>query len=135
MTGYNRTAWTEFIGADQSAAPIREVEDFQPQVVKLAQLCGWRPYHTRDSRRSAAGFPDLILIKDADLIAAELKVGARTSSPEQLYWLGIVRPACRAALAIVWRPNKAPKAEKWWRVETSEGADWGAIGRRLRGET
>ena len=134
MTGYNRTAWTEFIGADQSAAPIREVEDFQPQVVKLAQLCGWRPYHTHDSRRSAAGFPDLILIKDGELIAAELKVAARTSSPEQLHWLGAFDgvPGC---VAIVWRPNKAPKAEKWWRVETSEGADWGAIGQRLRGET
>ena len=30
VTGYNRTAWTEFIGADQSAIPVREVEDFQP---------------------------------------------------------------------------------------------------------
>ena len=37
VTGYNRTAWTEFIGADQSAVPVREVEDFQPQVVKLAR--------------------------------------------------------------------------------------------------
>ena len=112
------------------------MEDFQPQVVKLARLCGWRPYHTHDSRRSAAGFPDLILIKDAELIAAELKAGARTSTtPEQLYWLGSVQPACSGCVALVWRPNKAPKAEKWWRVETSEGADWGAIGRRLRGET
>ena len=133
MTGYNRAAWTEFIGADQSAVPIREVGDFQPAVIKLAKLCGWRPYHTHDSRRSAAGFPDLILIRDAELIAAELKVAANTSSPEQLYWLEAFAgvPGC---VALVWRPNKAPKAEKWWRVETSEGADWGAIGRRLRGE-
>ena len=107
---------------------------FQEQVIQLAKLCGFLPYHTRDSRRSAAGFPDLILIKDAELIAAELKVGANTSTPEQRYWLEAFDnvPGCTA---IVWRPNKPPKAEMWWRVETSEGADFGAIGRRLRGET
>ena len=91
MTGYNRTAWTEFIGAGQPAAPVREVEDFQPQVVKLAKLCGWRPYHTHDSRRSAAGFPDLILIKDGWLIAAELKVDARTSDARTALLVGSVR--------------------------------------------
>ena len=42
---------------------------------------------------------------------------------------GIV-PGCTA---VVWRPDAPPLAERWWRVETSEGADFGAIGRRLRG--
>ena len=62
MTGYNRDAWTDFV---MGAEPVREVGDFQPDVIKLAKLCGFRrPYHVHDSRRSEAGFPDLILIKD-----------------------------------------------------------------------
>ena len=34
---------------------------FQTAVVELAELCGWKVYHTYDSRRSAPGFPDLVL--------------------------------------------------------------------------
>ncbi len=37
--------------------------DFQGQVVELAQLHRWHVYHTFDSRRSHAGFPDLLLLK------------------------------------------------------------------------
>ena len=52
-------------------------EEFQQQVIDLATLRGWRHYHTRDSRRSAEGFPDLILArverKLTDLQASELK--------------------------------------------------------------
>ena len=135
MTGYNRDAWTSFVESTTGAGTVREVGDFQPEVIKLAKLCGWRRIlHIRDSRKSEGeGFPDLLMIKDGELIAAELKVGANTSTPEQRYWLeafdGVV-----GATAVVWRPNKPPRAEMWWRVESSEGADFGAIGRRLRGE-
>ena len=107
---------------------------FQEQVIQLAKLCGFFPYHTRDSRRSAAGFPDLILIRSGSLIAAELKVGTNTTTTAQYGWLAAFDQVT-GCVALVWRPNAPPKAEKWWRVETSEGADWGAIGRRLRGET
>ena len=132
---YDLDAWTEFVEAGQSAAPpVREVGDFQPDAIKLAKLCGWMAYHTHDSRRSTAGFPDLILIQAGIMIAAELKVGANVTTPEQLYWLSAF-DGVAGCVALVWRPTKAPKAEKWWRVETSEGANWGAIGRRLRGET
>ena len=105
---------------------------FQEQVIQLAKLCGHLPYHTHDSRRSAAGFPDLILIRGESLIAAELKVGTNATTKAQYDWLaafGVV-PGCTA---VVWRPDAPPLAERWWRVESSEGADFGAIGRRLRG--
>src|SRR5688572_19177552 len=36
---------------------------FQAQVVKYARLMGWTAYHTHDSRRSQAGFPDLVLVR------------------------------------------------------------------------
>ena len=144
MTGYRRlprrgrhgSAWTEFVEAGQPAAPVREVGDFQPDVIKLAKLCGWRRIlHIHDSRKSEGeGFPDLLMIRDGKQIAAELKVGANTTTPEQRNWLESFEGVA-GCVALVWRPTKAPKTEKWWRVETSEGADWGAIGRRLRGET
>ena len=52
MTGYNRDAWTEFVESTTSAGTIRELEDFQPDVIKLAKLCGWRRIlHIRDSRQ------------------------------------------------------------------------------------
>jgi len=40
---------------------------------QAARLGGWRTYHTRDSRKSEQGFPDLILVRDRECIAAELK--------------------------------------------------------------
>ena len=45
------------------------------------------------------------MIKDGEQIAAELKVGANTTTPEQRYWLEAFDnvPGCTA---IVWRPNK-----------------------------
>ena len=136
MTGYARDAWTAFIESGQPAAPVREVQDFQPAVIKLAKLCDWMVYHTHDSRRSEAGFPDLVLIPIAGtgMIAAELKVGDNATTAEQLAWLEAFGKV-EGCEAVVWRPDKPPGAERFWRVETSEGADWGAIGRRLRGET
>ena len=132
MTGYARDAWTSFVESTTGAATIREVGDFMPTVIKLAQLCGWRPFHVHDSRRSAAGFPDLVMLNGDSLIAAELKVGKNTTTTEQYEWLAEFDqvPGCTA---VVWRPDAPPLAERWWRVETSEGADFGAIGRRLRG--
>ena len=35
---------------------------FQRQVLDLARLCGYRAYHTHDSRRSQPGFPDIVLV-------------------------------------------------------------------------
>lgn len=69
-------------------------EVFQAQVIQLAKMLGWKlVYHTRDSRRSAPGFPDLILgyvnkgRTRARLVVAELKVGKNTTTPEQDEWL------------------------------------------------
>ena len=45
-------------------------------------------YHTHDSRRSAPGFPDLVLAHpDGRLIFAELKRGGQYPTTEQRLWL------------------------------------------------
>lgn len=64
-------------------------EEFQQSVIELGKIYHWRVYHTRDSRKSEPGFPDLILANGVRIVVAELKSdrkGARVS-PEQTWWL------------------------------------------------
>ncbi len=81
--------------------PISEKE-FMGQVVRLAKLRGWLVYHTHDSRRSVAGFPDLLLLRGRVQIVAELKSAAGKVSFEQEAWLA--RFAAAGVNAFVWRP-------------------------------
>ena len=48
-------------------------KELQAAVVELAGYLKWRCYHTYDSRRSNAGFPDLTMVRYGRLIFAELK--------------------------------------------------------------
>ena len=85
---------------------------FQGQVVELAQLHRWHVYHTFDSRRSHAGFPDLILLKGPRQLAVELKSPAGRLTPAQERWLDAFR-AVRTTEAAVWRPAD------WSRLEAA----------------
>lgn len=61
---------------------------FQARVITLAKGCSWAVYHTRFSKGSAAGFPDLVLCRPPRLVVAELKVWPRiTPRPAQAEWL------------------------------------------------
>lgn len=53
----------------------------------LAKRLDWLVYHTHDSRRSEPGFPDLVLVRDARVIFAELKTQRGRVSPAQDVWL------------------------------------------------
>jgi hypothetical protein len=61
--------------------------DFQAMVVEAAGYLGWRAYHTFDSRRSAPGFPDLVLVKPPRMLALEIKTERGKVRPEQIAWL------------------------------------------------
>lgn len=76
---------------------------FQAAVIRLAQAHGWRCYHTFDSRRSHAGWPDLTLVRNGVLVVAELKRDKGHVSAEQAEWLELLRavPGVRVRL---WRP-------------------------------
>jgi hypothetical protein len=96
-------------------------KEFQAQVVQLATYYGWRVYHTHDSRRSAAGFPDLVLVRPPELIFAELKTEKGRIRPEQADWLADLeavaqrlavenvrlstQPRVRALDVCLWRPS------------------------------
>lgn len=101
-----------------SPPPEPESEkDFQAAVVRRAKELGWSlVYHTRDSRRSPKGFPDLVLVKPgaADsqgnplpgtgaVVFAELKAEGGTPTAEQLDWLFGLRTA--SVRAYLWRPG------------------------------
>lgn len=76
--------------------------DLLETIRHAAQLGGWLMYHTHDSRRSQAGFPDLVLVRGREAIFAELKTDRGVLRSEQRMWLGALG---RAGLrAEVWRP-------------------------------
>ena len=63
-----------------------EEATLQADVLKLAGLCNWLCYHTYDSRRSVAGFPDLVMVRSGRLIFAELKSVDGLMQPAQRVW-------------------------------------------------
>ena len=78
-------------------------DELQAQVIELATMLGWLAYHTHDSRRSAAGFPDLTLVHPVSgaLIFAELKRDGQHPTPDQRKWLDAL---AIMHTAVVWRP-------------------------------
>lgn len=88
---------------------------FQLQVVALAKRGGWRIYHAPDNRPGrrtgkpqavvgdTAGFPDLILIRDSELLAVELKTDTGRLRPGQQDWLSAFAQV--GANAYLWRPK------------------------------
>jgi hypothetical protein len=75
--------------------------EFQAEVIRLAKLLGWRVYHTFNSRRSASGFPDLVLVRDR-VMYAELKTDRGKPTPLQLEWAQALTGA--GAEVYLWRP-------------------------------
>lgn len=75
----------------------------QEAVVALARLQGWLAYHTHDSRHSAAGFPDLVLVRGDRVLYRELKDARRRVTPEQQEWLDALDAAGQDV--DVWRPE------------------------------
>jgi hypothetical protein len=78
--------------------------DWQQAVVDCARWNSWLCYHTHDSRRSTAGFPDLCLVRGAELLFVELKSEKGRISPAQRAWLDALEAA--GAEVWVWRPSQ-----------------------------
>lgn len=91
------------------ARPKLSEKAFQAQVVALARLLGWTCYHTHDSRRSTAGFPDLVLVRER-VVFVELKSESGRPTAEQSRWLDLLRQA--GAQAYLWRPADWPEIEE-----------------------
>lgn len=77
---------------------------FQAKVVALARANAWAAYHTHDSRRSEAGFPDLVMLRRGRLVVAELKVGSNKTTADQDKWLALFADL-PGARVFRWRPE------------------------------
>jgi hypothetical protein len=85
------------------------VTEAQLQAAVL-ELCGWlglRAYHPYDSRRSVAGWPDLVIV-GRQVLYRELKSASGVVSAAQKDWLRALR--CAGCDAGVWRPEHWPGA-------------------------
>jgi hypothetical protein len=96
-------------GSTACAPPLSE-KAFQGMVRELAGYCGWLCYCTYDSRKSPAGYPDLTMIRGAELIFCELKTDRGELRPAQRQWLAALREA--GCECHVWRPQAWPEIEQ-----------------------
>lgn len=88
-----------------SALYFTETEaQFQASVIRYAELMGWRVYHVHDSRKSRAGFPDLVMVRRPRVIFAELKSERGKLSSSQFEWLAAL-DGCGVE-TYVWRPSQ-----------------------------
>lgn len=89
-------------------APAMTISEkqFQGLVEQAARACGFTlQYHTFDSRRSAFGFPDLVLVNPLKgrVIYAELKSEKGKPTMHQQEWLWALQAAGQEA--YLWRPS------------------------------
>lgn len=78
---------------------------FMAEVQKYAKRCGWRCYHTYNSRRSQAGFPDLCMARSDRLIFAELKTETGELTADQSNWIEDLRKVGPPVEVYLWRPR------------------------------
>lgn len=95
--------------ATPSASQPSEAQ-FQAAVIELATRCGWLTHHEYDSRRSTAGFPDLVLVRAPRTLFIELKTQRGRVRPEQRAWLETLL-CCPGVEVAVWRPADWPTIE------------------------
>jgi hypothetical protein len=83
--------------------------EWQRTVTELATTLEFEWYHTHDSRRSPAGFPDLVLVRER-VIFTELKTEHGRLTNSQSDWIHRLHVA--GAEAYVWRPSDWPEVER-----------------------
>ena len=82
-------------------------KEFQARVIQVAKIHQCLCYHTYNSRRSAPGFPDLVLVKGDRVLFRELKTDSgRLTSAQRLWGERLIEAGADYA---VWRP--AERAE------------------------
>lgn len=83
--------------------------EFQQKITDRATALGWLVYHTYNSRRSAAGFPDLFLCRSGRALAIEVKSESGRVSSAQQQWLEALNHTAIEAYLV--RPRDWPAIE------------------------
>jgi hypothetical protein len=80
---------------------------WQDTVIAICRARGYLVYHTHDSRRSAPGFPDLVIAGHGRVIFAELKVVGADLDPAQRAWANQLAEAVKSRNQgmYLWRPG------------------------------
>ena len=91
--------------------PVTTEKELTSLVADYAKWYGWLRYHTFDSRRSAPGFPDEVLVRPPRLIFAELKTEKGRTSTAQKHWLETLRLVTNLEV-YVWRPSDWPEIQR-----------------------
>jgi Holliday junction resolvase len=92
-------------------------KDYMQQIIDLARSTGWLVFHTFDARRSEPGFPDLVMVRGAQLVFLEVKATKTIISVEQKEWLGRLRQV-RYVHADIARPADWPDVEAALKART-----------------
>ena len=90
--------------------PHMREDQFQEKILELCKWLRLRTYHTYDSRRSNAGFPDLVIVGKHGAVFAELKSTSGKVSLAQQEWYDELIMAGQQA--YIWRPEDWPQVEK-----------------------
>ncbi len=98
------------MAASDLMARLSEAE-FQQMIIDRAKLLGWLVYHTHESRRSAPGFPDLVMSRRGRVLFVEVKSQKGKVSEAQQCWLDSLS-RCHALEVHVWRPAQFPTIER-----------------------
>ena len=81
----------------------------QARILEAARALKWLAYHTFDARRSAPGFPDLVLVRPPRLIFAELKSSKGKLTVEQKEWLAVLA-LIPGVEVYIWKPEDLQEA-------------------------
>lgn len=99
---------------DTMTAPdwqLLAAESALQDTIRVAALRnGWHFYHTRNSRRSDAGFPDCVCIKDGRMLVFELKAQKGKVTPQQRRWIEAF-DALPMVIAAIVRPEPKEDGE------------------------
>src|SRR5262245_23682489 len=89
VESYMQRAFPSNDGGRQPHRPMAE-EQLLQHIRAAAKRHGYATYHTRDSRRSDAGWPDLFCTNGVRLLAIECKSASGKLTPGQQQWLSLL---------------------------------------------
>jgi hypothetical protein len=105
--------------------------DLMAAVIVLARLAGWSVYHPYDSRRSTAGYPDLTLVREGQLLFVECKREDGRLTQDQSDWL-LRLSRVPGVVATVWRPSDWSSGEIERALQRRGGTEWQGVDIRAR---
>lgn len=76
---------------------------FQQRITDTCDYLGLLWHHETDSRRSKAGFPDLVIVGPSGTIFAELKSDKGQITDAQWFWIRAINDS--GSEAWIWRPR------------------------------